>query len=239
MMLLRKNLVNELLAKRRRSVTEADLIQSVKDLLAHNETQRKAIKQRLNDGGEHDSNDFVFDYLESARIFHVNHIKAVCVDYRLRFLNSNRFKGQIPEEAVSKIRALEKQHNTSLHGFKIAAPSKLFKLDNYDDPLLFVPIGNGYYYLIHKWGNDISSWRKLLVRPFRDLGSFLLFLIMVSIACTFMINEGSLGKADVSVMRFICFLFIFKGMCGIALYYSFWKGKNFNTAIWNSDYYNH
>lgn len=161
------------------------------------------------------------------------------MDYRLRFLNSHRFKGQVPEEAVSKIRSLEKQYNTNLSGFKIAAPSKLFKLDNYDDPLLFAPIGNGYYYLIHKWGNDISGWRKLLVRPFRDFGSFLLFLILVSAMLTFMISDGALGAADVSVMRFICFLFIFKGICGISLYYCFWKGKNFNTAIWNSDYYNH
>ncbi|QEE49035.1 hypothetical protein FUA48_05410 [Flavobacterium alkalisoli] len=238
-MLSRKNLVDELLAQRKRSLTEADLIESVKVLLIRDETQRQAIKQRLNDGGEQDSNSFIFDYLESDRIFHVDQIKAVCVDYRLRFLNSNRFKGQVPEEAVSKIRSLEKQHNTTLSGFKIAAPSKLFKLDNYDDPLLFTPIGNGYYYLVHKWGNDISGWRKLLVRPFRDFGSFLLFLVLVSVMLTFMISDGALGVADVSVMRFICFLFIFKGVCGISLYYCFWKGKNFNTAIWNSDYYNH
>lgn len=238
-MLSRKNLVNELLAQRKRSLTEVHLMESIKELLACNETQREVIKQRLNNGGEQDSNSFIFDYLESDRIFHVDQIKAVCVDYRLRFLNSNRFKGQVPEEAVSKIRSLEKQHNTTLSGFKIAAPSKLFKLDNYDDPLLFAPVGNGYYYLIHKWGNDISGWRKLLVRPFRDFGSFLFFLILVNAILAFMISDGALGTADVSVMRLICFLFIFKGVCGISLYYCFWKGKNFNTAIWNSDYYNH
>ena len=33
-------------------------------------------------------------------------------------------------------------------------------------------------------------------------------------------------------------LFMFKAVAGIALYYGFAKGKNFNTAIWNSKYYN-
>ncbi len=238
-MLQRKNLVNELLAKRKRQTSEADLIESVKDILARDETERRAVKARLNDGGEQDSNNFIFDYLETDRIFHIDQIKAVCVDYRLRFLNSIRFKGQVPEEAVSKIKTLEKHHNTTLNGFKIAAPSKLFKLDNYDDPLLFAPRGNGYYYLIHKWGNDMSVWRKLMVRTFRDLGSFLIFLLAVSVLLTSLVSENSLGKADVSVVRFVSFLFIFKSACGIALYYCFWKGKNFNTAIWNSDYYNH
>ncbi|WP_395062778.1 hypothetical protein [Flavobacterium sp.] len=39
------------------------------------------------------------------------------------------------------------------------APSKAFNLKKYDDPLLFAPIGNDYYYLIHKWGNDLA-WYK-------------------------------------------------------------------------------
>lgn len=43
-MLPRKNLVNELLSKRKRSITETDLIESVKALLVLDETQREAIK---------------------------------------------------------------------------------------------------------------------------------------------------------------------------------------------------
>ena len=45
---------------------------------------------------------------------------------------------------------------------KMMAPSKLFELENYDDPLMFVNLGNNYYYLIHKWGNDMSFFRKIL-----------------------------------------------------------------------------
>jgi hypothetical protein len=34
------------------------------------------------------------------------------------------------------------------------------------------------------------------------------------------------------------FLFVFKGVAGIVLFYGFSKGKNFNKAIWRSKYYN-
>ena len=106
------------------------------------------------------SNNFDFDQLETQRIFHLNQIRKVCIDYRLRFLDLKYFKGNIPKEGINKITQLEKEHQTSLEGFKIMAPSVLFRLKKTDDPLLFVPLGNNYFYLVHKWGNDLSFFRK-------------------------------------------------------------------------------
>ena len=40
------------------------------------------------------------------------------------------------------------------------APSALFRLEKTDDPLLFVPLGNNYYYLVHKWGNDLHPFSQ-------------------------------------------------------------------------------
>jgi len=57
-----------------------------------------------------------------------------------RYLHPKYFKNEFPQEAINKIKALEKEHNITLSGFKIMAPSKLFKLENPDDPLLFAPI---------------------------------------------------------------------------------------------------
>lgn len=237
MLLQRKNLADELLRKRNRKVKESDLIAQVMAIL-EDEKHNQAIHNRLGEGSS-DNNDFVFDLLETDRIFHIEQIKSVCIDYRLRFLDSNKFRAQIPFEAVSKIKMLEKQHNAKLSGFKILAPTKLFHLDNYDDPLLFVPIGNDYYYLIHKWGNDINPYRRFMVRPLRDMGSLLLFLAIVSLLLSFLVSDDAFGRAHSSVVTLISFLFIFKALCGVALYYCFWKGKNFNSAIWNSNYYNH
>ncbi|MEC9195952.1 MAG: hypothetical protein VYD13_05110, partial [Bacteroidota bacterium] len=43
--------------------------------------------------GTQSINNFDFDKLETQRIFHLNQIRKVCIDYRLRFLDLKYFKG--------------------------------------------------------------------------------------------------------------------------------------------------
>lgn len=234
----RTNLLNVLLKERNKAVKEEELLQEVKAILERDEQQREAIRQRLDDHNDSGSNDFVFDLLETDRIFHISQIKKICIDYRLRFLSSYFFKNEVPQEAISQIKLLEKEHSSTLSGFKIVAPSKHFHLKNYDDPLLFAPIGNGYYYLIHKWGNDLSPYRKLLVRPFRDMGSLLVLIAVVSLVFAVAIADNPFNRVEKDLFILLAFLFTFKSLCGVALYFFFWRGKNFNTAIWDSEYYN-
>lgn len=235
---VRKNLVTELLKERERTISEASLLEEVKAILDRDEHAREAIRQRLEQEIQADTNNFKFDNLETRRIFHRRHIRKICIDYRLRFLDSHLFKGEIPEEAISKIKTLEKEHDTLLSGFMIAAPSRLFHLKNYDDPLLFVPVGNDYYYLVHKWGNDMNPFRKIVVRPMRDFGSLLVFLAVSSLLFASLITQTLFNGEKTGQFMLIAFLFTFKSFCGIALYYCFWQGKNFNSAIWDSEYYN-
>jgi len=117
-------------------------------------------------------NNFDFDLIESHRIYHLDQIREVCIDYRLRFLDIKYFKNDLPESAYQAINKIETDHGTVLTEFKIMAPSALFKLERKDDPLLFVSMGNNYYYLVHKWGNDLHPLRKLLMWPFKYLESF-------------------------------------------------------------------
>ena len=238
MLLEKKNLVNELLKERAKSAAEEALLDEVRHLLGRDEEHRDAIRQKLEQKDAVAENNFEFSLLETDRIFHLSHIQKICIDYRLRFLDSHLFKGTVPEEAVSKIKQLEKEHDTQLSGFKIAAPSKLFHLKNYDDPLLFAPIGNDYYYLVHKWGNDISAWRKWLVLPVKNFGNFLVLLVAVSILFSLFALKFLFTGTHTDQFLLVTFLFTFKSFCGIALYYCFWKGKNFNNAIWDSEYYN-
>jgi len=168
----------------------------------------------------------------------VSHIKAICIDYRLRFLDSKLFKGSVPYEAAIKIKELEKEHKTLIEGFKIMAPSKLFKLENADDPLLFAPIGNGYYYLIHKWGNDLSPYRKLAVLPFKSFENLMILTALVSFFASFLVPKGLLSIETSGVQFLLTFLFMFKSVAAVVLYYSFAAGKNFNSVIWDSKYSN-
>lgn len=183
-------------------------------------------------------NQFDFDQLETERIFHRDTIKKTCINYRLRFLDLDYFKGDIPVEAIESIQALEQAHNTELQKMKIVAPSKLFKLKNADDPLLFVPIGNQYYYLIHKWGNDLHPLRQLLMWPFKNIVTSILSILLLSLVLT-LFMPLNLFSAEPTWSDFILiFMFMFKSIAAIVIYYSFAAGKNFSRAIWDSTYYN-
>jgi len=234
---LKINLEKEMLSKRRKFKSEADIISEVKLILKKNESEREQITERLQTESSTKINMLQFDLLDSDKIFHVEQIKAICIDYRLRFLDSNIFKNHIPEEAITKIRHLEKAHLNTLEGFKIMAPSKSFHLLNYDDPMLFVPIGNDYYYLVHQWGKEINPWRKLMVLPVKNLGHFTLASIIVSFLITVLVPENNLSKS-VPLASVIIFLFAFKSIFAVFAYYFFMMGKNFNEEIWQRQYYN-
>ena len=238
MLIERRNLETELQNYRNKESNEINFLNEVKAFLASDDKVRDSINNKIKRSSSTKLNNFNFDLLETDKIYHVKQIKEICVDYRLRFLDSSYFKNDIPEEAITKIKYLEKNHNLDIEGFKIMAPSKLFQLKNYDDPLLFAPIGNDYYYLIHKWGNDVNPFRKIAVRPFRDFSSLLIFLFLIS-AFIALITPGNLfGEGNEDIFKVVCCLFIFKSLSAVALYFSFWKGKNFNEAIWNSTFYN-
>ena len=141
-------------------------------------------------------------------------------------------------EAIDKIQALEKDHKTEVKHMKIVAPSKLFKLKNADDPLLFVPIGNDYYYLIHKWGNDLHPLRRLMMWPFKNIVTSILSILLLSLLLTAMMPLGLFNSQPNSSDFLLIFLFMFKSIAAIVIYYAFAAGKNFNRAIWDSSYYN-
>jgi hypothetical protein len=106
--------------------------------------------------------------LDPSRVFTQDSIRVMCVRYRLRFLDAGRYKGTIPSAAVFQLRTIEGRAEAPLRGFKIMAPASRFKLcDSNADPLLFIPIGPRHYYLVHKWGADVSPLRAVTAWPFK------------------------------------------------------------------------
>ncbi|WP_439153383.1 hypothetical protein [Winogradskyella sp.] len=238
-MLLKKTNIEERLQRLKTKETSEDFIlKNVQNILEEDNRKDNVVLKILSSNTPSDTNNFEFDLLETDHIYHIDQIKKICIDYRLRFLDSKYFKGPLPYEAISKIKALEKSHNTELKGFKIIAPSKLFKLENADDPLLFAPIGNGYYYLIHKWGNDLSPFRKILMWPYKSFGNLIIATLIVSLFATALFPEGIFSNKPNSADAGMIFFFMFKAIAAIVLYYGFAAGKNFNTVIWNSKYFN-
>jgi ABC-type multidrug transport system fused ATPase/permease subunit len=238
-MLLEKiNIESKLRAHQTKLISEFEILNQIKNIFENDEIDRNEIINRLIKISIVSKNKFDLDLLETNKIFHLKSIKQTCIDYRLRFLDSKLFKNKIPEEAISKIKDLEKIHNTTFEGFKIMAPAKLFKLEKSDDPLLFIPLGNEYFYLVHKWGNDLNPFRKIMMIPFKSMGNIVVTLIALSAITTFFLPVSKFGPENINIVKFISFLFVFKTYCAIVVYYSFWKGKNFSGEIWNSNYSN-
>lgn len=237
MLLKNVNLEKQLLSLRTKTMREIDVIEKVNNILAENQSKRNMISERIKQKSDGNVNAFKFDLLETNKIFHIDQIKTICIDYRLRFLDSSLFKNTIPEEAISQIHNLERKHSISISGFKIIAPSKAFHLINYDDPMLFAPIGNGYFYLIHKWGNEFTTMRKWVVLPVKNVSNFTLFSVIISVLLTSIIPINNLGK-DIPMAKIIVFLFVFKSIIAVFLYYFFMLGKNFNSEIWQRKFYN-
>ena len=240
MLLKRTNIEEKLIhlkSKNSEQVSKA-ILAEVQDILNADSDCRERIENNISGGKDIIVNDFDFDLLETDRIYHIDQIKKTCIDYRLRFLNSKYFKSEIPSEAITKIKRLEQQHNIEVKGFTIMAPSKLFKLEDKDDPILFVPIGNNYYYLIHKWGNDLQPLRKWLMWPFKGMVNLTLLTVLISYLVTMLIPEGLFSKNSSSAEFWIIFFFMFKCIASLVIYYGFAMGKNFSPAIWKSKYFN-
>ena len=181
-------------------------------------------------------NKFDFDLLDSDKIYHISQIKKVSIDYRLRFLDLKYFKNKLPNETLEKIQLLENTHNTKIGSLKIMAPSVLFRLKKTDDPLLFAPIGNDYYYLIHKWGNDLHPLRKILMWPFKNIWNLLAAIFLFSWIITELTPMSLFTRNHNISYYWMLLFFMFKAIASVVLYFGFALGKNFNPAIWNSRY---
>ena len=228
------NLFEELLRERNKQISSIELKSLIKDIWHKEDFKKNRIANSLNDKNNKNFNKMKFENMETKNIFHKDTIKSICVQYRLRFLDSNLFKGDYPNNITKVISDIEKKHETTLSNFMIMAPSKLFKIKSPDDPILFVPIGNDYYYLIHKWGEEFNYLRKLLVLPFKNIDNLTVFSILVSVffALVGKLFMPSLTSSEV----FILFLFLVKGFIFIFFYMFFLTRRNFSESIWNSKY---
>ena len=224
------NLFEELINERSKQITSEELKTAIKNIWSKD----NQIKKSLNKKNDEKLNDLKFDKMKTRNIFHKDTIKKICVRYRLRFLDSNLFKGEYPKNITKIIGKIERNHNTTLSNFMIMAPSKLFKIKSPDDPILFVPIGNDYYYLIHKWGEEFNYLRKLMVLPFKNIDNLTIFSVLVSVVFALL---GKLIMPSLTFSEvFILFLFLVKGFIFIFFYMFFLTRRNFSESIWNSKY---
>jgi len=179
--------------------------------------------------------------LDDSRIFNLESISQLCIKYRLRFLSTKQFKGQIPLSALTSVKKAEKRVGHSIDAFMIAAPAKLFELEDANkDPLLFAPLEDGRYYLIDKWGDDMAWYRKFVNWPLKSPVTLLVTLLVVAgLLAALIPTEFLSGSGEFfNFMRFIAFAWNVIFLLGMTSYLWFASHAKFSIHAWNSKTFN-
>lgn len=117
-----------------------------------------------------------------GKVYKIDEIKKLCVDYKLRFLSSSKYTGSYDVEVAAKIKEFAKSTNSPIDEWSLSkryfimAPEELFELKEKKyvtkaelraqaDPAIFFQIDEKHYRLIHKWGSDFTIFR--LIKGFR------------------------------------------------------------------------
>lgn len=235
------NLEDELKALRKREKAQGeDTLNAFKELFQADWEREKAILNSLNKGAK-SSELLIPKNLEEDRIFSLGEIKKLCLKYRLRFLSTKYFKKDYPQEALAKIKETEALTGQRIEAFAILAPASMFKLEDANkDPLLFAPLSDGRFYLIHKWGGDLNGWRKTLAWPAKTLLNLLITITVLSVFFAAIIpTEWILsGGSYFNFYRFgfVGFNMIF--LTGIVSYFWLALNQKFSVEAWNSNTFN-
>ncbi len=173
------------------------------------------------------------------QIFSPDSIKQIAIEYRLKFLDSQHYKREIPYEAILKIKNLNMSQGKDLKHFKILAPVENFRKDGNDvSLLLFAPTNHGNYCLIHKWGEELKWNRKLLSWPLRKFETLLCTVALISLVLAVSLPTRLIWlpqHADYwGMYRVGAFFHILIFNMGITAYITFAFGKNFSSNTWNS-----
>lgn len=199
--------------------------------LSHNLVSSKNI-QALNGG--------LKASFDTSNIFTRGQIKRLCVKYGLRFLETERFRGNIPLEAVVKLKEYQKKYKLNekeakrrynYFGYYIAAPKSSFELTKRPkDPLLFHYLGNGRYYLIAKWGKDLSYWN--LIRSFFTKSQKRFIYSMIGLCCLLAILTSVIFGSVEFLLTAPMLMIV-----SLATWQLFLDDLKFNEDAWNNPYF--
>ena len=99
---MKVDIKSQLLKHRNKHASPEDILKQVQQVLKEDEAHEATINEALFNSSTNNQNAFNIDLFERDNIFHISDIKSICITYRLRFLESSLFKGEIPQEAIRK-----------------------------------------------------------------------------------------------------------------------------------------
>ena len=230
------NLLEEL-NKAQQDVAQKRLVQEALTILSSDEHAESDIKKRIGRKTLMLSNRLGLQKLDGERIYDYESIEAICVKYRLRFLDSDLFKSEIPAEAIHYIKHVEAKSGIRFERFRIVAPAERFKLfDSTKDPILFAQLPNGKYYFIHQWGDDLSWFQRVLKYPFRHMKSLTISSIAIGTVVALVVPSQFESLQAEFFYRFFMFSMSSSLLLMLAIITGIMYSKDFSENVWNSKF---
>lgn len=179
------------------------------------------------------------DDIDESNLFTLSELKTFCIKNRLRFVSSTYFKGEFPYESILKIKDYNKFQKKDLRHFKILCPAELIADASLKCPAaLFCKTMYGNYYLIHTWGENLSTKRKIVKWPLRNFETLFISALIVTALIT-LILPNSLLTTDVhaeyfSMYRAACFFHVLILIVGFSVFRMIATNKGLSSSIWDS-----
>ncbi len=214
---------------------EEQLLREAKTILHQDLFTEKKILQNLR--AYNDRKDLLNeDEIEKENIFHVKDIQTICVNYRLRFLNSEHYLSEIPYEAIAKIKQLSQNQYKNLKHFKILGSNESIHGKSTDELCLFCKTMDENYYLVHRWGKPYNWNRQILSWPLRKFETLFVTVALITLMIALVLPSG-LITLDKSIgyfsgFRIAAFFHLLIFNFGVTAYITFAFNKNFSSSVW-------
>lgn len=179
--------------------------------------------------------------LNIQNIYTLESIRSLCLKYRLRFLPSQYYKNEFPLQTIHAIKEIERELNTKIESYYLLAPAKVFHLEEANqDPLLFIPLSNGNFYLAHQWGHDLAWYRQIFAWPLRSLSTLLASIVLLSLAIALIVPSHFITESGDYFTFYRLILFVYSALSTAAITSYIWFATNgqLSSESWCSRYFN-
>lgn len=175
--------------------------------------------------------------LDKESIFLLKDIKRTCINYRLRFLDSEHYHAEIPFEAIARIKSLNDKQHKDLKHFKVLGSQQALCGKSKEEVLLFCKTLDENYYLIYRWGKSLKWSRSLFTWPLRNFENLFLSVAAITAFITLVLPTGLISLDEnigyFSGFRLAAFFHLLIFNFGVTAYITFAFNKNFSSSVWN------
>lgn len=223
------------LEKAQQELEQNRLIREVETWLSFESVAESDIAHRIQNERDGDMAALVVSLLDQNKIFDLQTIEAICTRFRLRFLESTMFKGDIPAEAIRRVKRMEAATGLRFERFRIIAPAERFHLkDSTKDPILMLELPNNRYYFIYQWGSDMKWYQHFLKYPFRHMGTLAITSITLGLLISLLVPSQFESIKAEFFYRFFMFSMSSALVMTLAIIVGIMYSKDFSENVWNS-----